>query len=69
MSRRDGANAGFFVEKSGPVLRHLRPPMVPKLGAHSYGQNLSSIELNPKGMRTRVVAPPQVRDEPGNGRN
>jgi len=49
MSRRDGANAVFFVEKPGPVLRHLRAPIVPKLGTHSYGQNLISIELNPSG--------------------
>jgi hypothetical protein len=47
MSRRDGANAVFFVEKPGRVLRHLRAPIVPNLGTHSYGQNLFSIELNP----------------------
>ena len=47
MSRRDGANAVLFVEKTGPLLCHLRAPIVPKLGTHSYGQNLISIELNP----------------------
>jgi hypothetical protein len=47
LSRRDGANAVLFVEKPGPLLRHLRAPIVPKLGTHSYGQNLISIELNP----------------------
>jgi hypothetical protein len=47
MSRRDGANAVFFVEKLGPVLGHLRAPIVPILGTHSYGQNLISIELHP----------------------
>jgi len=49
MSRNDGANAVFLVENPGPVLRHLRAPIVPKLGTHSYGQNLISIELNPCG--------------------
>ena len=43
MSRRDGANEVFFVEKPGPVLR---VPIIPKLGTHSYEQNLFSIELN-----------------------
>jgi len=47
MSRRDDANAVLFVEKPGPLLCHLRPPIVPKLGTHSYGQNPISIELNP----------------------
>jgi hypothetical protein len=47
MSRRDGAHAVLFVEKPGPLLCHLRAPIVPKLGTHSYGQNLISIELNP----------------------
>ena len=47
MSRREGANAVLFGEKPGPVLCHLRAPIVPKLGTHSYGQNLISIELNP----------------------
>jgi len=32
MSRRDGANAAVFVEKPGPLLCHLRAPIVPKLG-------------------------------------
>jgi len=47
MSRREGANAVLFGEKPGPVLCHLQAPIVPKLGTHSYGQNLISIELNP----------------------
>jgi len=47
MSRRDDANAVLFGEKPGPLLCHLRAPIVPKLGTHSYGQNPISIELNP----------------------
>jgi len=47
MSRREGANAVLFGEKPGPVLCHLRAPIVPKLGTHSYGQNLISSELTP----------------------
>jgi hypothetical protein len=47
VSRRDGSNAVFFAEKPGQVLCHLRAPIVPKRGTHSYGQNPISIELNP----------------------
>ena len=47
MSHRDGANAALFVEKPGPLLCHLRAPIVPKLGTLSYGQNVISFELNP----------------------
>jgi len=58
MSRRDGANATFFVEKPGPVC-HLRAPIVPKLGTHSYGQNPISIELNPSSAKRLIFAKPR----------
>jgi hypothetical protein len=56
MSRRDGANGVLFGEKPGPLLCHLRAPIVPKLGTLSYGQNLISIELNPYRPNVRLVA-------------
>jgi len=38
LTRRDGANAVFFVEKPGPLLLHLRAPIVPKLGIIRMGK-------------------------------
>ena len=61
MSRREWRNAVLFVEKLGPVLCHLRAPIVPKLGTHSYGQNLISIELNPYVIRGQVRRPRRCR--------